>query len=141
MIIGSEMLRFTFFGYWIHFSIFDRIAAFRSVAQMYPSLASTITWLNEYERGWSKTQGVEIRKNDNFRLNTERLSLKSERKSTFSRRLLTSARQTLASFFRSVLALLRALLLLSTGTLIMGVLMLELATMRISLSLGIRCGG
>lgn len=60
---------------------------------------------------------------------------------TFSWRRLTSARQTLASFFRSVLALLRALLLFRTGTLIMGVLMLELATVRISLSLGIRCGG
>lgn len=47
----------------------------------------------------------------------------------------TSARQTLVSCFRSVLALFKAFLLFSTGTLIMGVLMLELATIRISLSL------
>lgn len=47
----------------------------------------------------------------------------------------TSARQTLLSFFRSVLALFKAFLLLSTGTLIMGVFILELATIRISLSL------
>lgn len=49
--------------------------------------------------------------------------------------ILTSARQTLVSFLRSVLALFKAFLLLSTGTLIMGVLILELATIRISLSL------
>lgn len=49
--------------------------------------------------------------------------------------VLTSARTTLQSFFRRVLALFRAFLLFSTGTLIMGVLMLELATIRISLRL------
>lgn len=48
---------------------------------------------------------------------------------------LTSARETLVSFLRSVLALFKAFLLLNTGTLIMGVLILELATIRISLSL------
>lgn len=49
--------------------------------------------------------------------------------------IFTSARQTLVSFLRRVLALFKAFLLFSTGTLIMGVLMLELATIRISLSL------
>lgn len=55
-----------------------------------------------------------------------------------SKLLLTSARQTLVSFFLRVLALFKAFLLFSTGTLIMGVLMLELATIRISLSLQAR---
>lgn len=49
--------------------------------------------------------------------------------------ILTSARVTLASFFRSILARFKAFLLFSTGMVIMGVLMLEPATIRISLSL------
>lgn len=55
---------------------------------------------------------------------------------TKRRRIFTSARHTLVSFFLRVLAFFMAFLLLSTGTLIIGVLMLELATIRISLSLG-----
>lgn len=49
--------------------------------------------------------------------------------------VVTSVRQTLLNFFWRVLAFFRASLLFSTGTLIMGVLMLELATIRISLRL------
>lgn len=49
--------------------------------------------------------------------------------------VITSVRQTLLNFFWRVLAFFKASLLFSTGTLIMGVLMLELATIRISLRL------
>lgn len=47
----------------------------------------------------------------------------------------TSPRHTLVSCFFRLFTLLRAFLVLNTGTLIMGVLMLALATMRISLNL------
>lgn len=52
--------------------------------------------------------------------------------------MLTSAKHTLVSIFLSVFAFFRAFLVFRTGTLIIGVFMLELATIRISLSLKIQ---
>ena len=51
---------------------------------------------------------------------------------------LTSVRHTRVNFFFRAFTLFRAFLVWNTGTLIMGVLMLELAIIRISLNL---CGG
>lgn len=49
--------------------------------------------------------------------------------------MITSERQTLLNFFWSIFAFFSAFLLFSTGMLIIGVLMLELATISISLRL------
>lgn len=69
------------------------------------------------------------------KIRNEEITEEQKSESGGEKQTLTSAKQTLVSLLRSVLALFKAFLVFSTGTLIMGVLMLELATIRISLSL------